>query len=82
MTDQKNQQQPPQQGKNDNNKDQSGKNTPDMGKGKDPKKTGKKQDAPDPDDEPVKEAAFNPDPSTQIGDDPDEIRKKIPNMQK
>ena len=82
MTDPKNQQQQPQQGKNDNNKDQPGKNTPDMGKGKDPNKTAKKQDAPDPDDEPVTEADFNPDPSTQIGDDPEETKKKIPNMQK
>jgi hypothetical protein len=82
MTEQKNQQQSPQQGNNDNNKGQSGKNTPDTGKGNDPYKMTKKQEAPDPDDEPMTQADFKPDKSTQIGDDPEQTKKKIPNMNK
>jgi hypothetical protein len=87
MTEQKNQQQQPQQGKNDYNKGQSGQNTPEAGKGNDPHKSdpnkmSKKQDAPDPDDEPETEGDFKPDKSTQIGDDPEQTKKKIPNMNK
>jgi len=92
MTDQKNQQQQPRQGKNDNNKGQSGTNAPGTGKGNDPHKNdphkndphkmAKKQSAPDPDEEPETEADFNPDKSTQIGDDPEQTKKKIPNMNK
>ena len=51
----------------------------------------KKEDAPDPDEEPVREADFGPndpnDPNSpekriQIDDDPDETERKIPHMKK
>ena len=79
MNDQKNKQQQPAQGQNDSNRDQQGKNQQDMGKNKDTQnKSANRQQGSDADDD----ADNEPGKSTQIGDNPEETKKKIPNMHK
>jgi hypothetical protein len=79
MTDQKNKQQQPSQDHNDPNRDQQGKNQHDMGKDKDTQnKSANKQQGSDADDD----ADTKPGKSTEIGDNPEETKKKIPNMHK
>jgi hypothetical protein len=90
MTDQKNKQQQPQQG-NKQNSSQSGQGH--QSQGHQPKgnhssdgsqsKSGKAKTAmPDSDEDPVREADFGGDKTdTEINDNPEETKKKIPNMQ-
>jgi hypothetical protein len=80
----------PQQGRHDENKDQTskdqtGKHTPDMDKTAskhDPHKTAKHPEASDAGNDKAAEDDFTPEKSTEIGDDPNETKKKIPNMHK
>ena len=70
---------------NVDNRSQGNKNMPDAskpGKSSDPHKTARHMEASDADDEPVEGGNDDPDKSTQIGDDPETTKKKIPNMHK
>lgn len=79
MSDQKNKQQQPSRDQNDPNRDHQGKNQHDMGKDKDMQnKSANRQQESDAD----PDADSKPRKSTEIGDDPEETKKKIPNMQK
>ena len=70
-------------GNDKNAKHQPAKNNPDKNKGA--RKTSKKEDMPDPDEKPVMESDFDPDgpeKRTQIDDNPDGTKRKIPHMNK
>jgi hypothetical protein len=82
MQDQKNKQKHPdtQQHKNQNSGNTGGMNMP--GKDKNTHKTQKSSGSMDSDEEPVTESDFNPDKRIEIDDNPDETKRKIPNMKK
>jgi hypothetical protein len=64
-------------------KHQPAKNNPDKEKGA--RKAFKKEDMPDPDEEPIMESDFDPDrpeKKIQIDDNPEETKRKIPHMNK
>ena len=84
MQENKNKQNPPQDGKNE------GKNNPGhqhpgdkhQTDKKDTHKTNRQEGARNSDEEPETESDFVPDKRTEIDDDPENTKKKIPNMKK
>ena len=82
MQDQKNKQNHPdtQQHKNPNSGNKDGMDTP--GKDKNTHKAQQSSGSRDSDEEPVTESDLNPDKKIEIDDNPEETKRKIPNMKK